>query len=76
MGLRMKKFDILSVYLKIRLLGGEGGEGGGENCLKRGSWTLCRFKGGRVDTAMHTMDTRKFCLHLDLAFALYSPAAC
>ena len=29
MGLRMKKFDILSVYLKIRLLGGEGGEGGG-----------------------------------------------
>ena len=31
MGLRMKKFDILSVYLKIRLLGGEGGgEVGGE----------------------------------------------
>ena len=47
----------------------------GENCLKRGAWTVCRFKGGGgregawqkrgggvfegVDTPMHTMDEIK-----------------
>ena len=47
MVLRMKNFNILVVHLKIQLLGG-----GLENpiymgnCLKRGAWTVCWFKGG------------------------------
>ena len=42
-----KNFDIFGVHVKIRVL--EGGfyekpiyKG---NCLKRGAWTVCRFKG-------------------------------
>ena len=49
MVLRMKNFNILGVHGKIRLLGGgpswktniEVGD-----CLKRGAWIVCRFKGG------------------------------
>ena len=46
MVLRMKNFNILEVHWKIWLLGGvqekpiEGGD-----CLKRGAWTVCQFKG-------------------------------
>ena len=45
----MKNFNILVVHLKIQLLGG-----GLENpiymgnCLKRGAWTVCWFKGGEA----------------------------
>ena len=43
----MKNFDILGVHWKIWLLGGEFTkkndiEG---DCLKKGPWTVCRFKG-------------------------------
>ena len=45
----MKNFNILGVHGKIRVLG-EGGvyekpiyKG---DCLKRGAWIVCRFKGG------------------------------
>ena len=27
----------------------------GWNCLKRGAWTVCRFKGGAKKRAMHFM---------------------
>ena len=45
----MKNFNIFGVHRKIRFLGGGGihekpismGD-----CLKRGTWTVCRFKGG------------------------------
>ena len=67
----MKNFNIFGVHRKIRFLGGGGihekpismGD-----CLKRGTWTVCRFKGGGlgkkegrmflkgVDTPMQTMD--------------------
>ena len=51
--LRMKNFNILEVHWKIQLffLGG-GGEPIHEkpiqrgDCLKRGTWTVCQFKGG------------------------------
>ena len=48
MGLRMKNFNIFGVHWKIPFLEGvsrktitEGGD-----YLKRGAWTVCRFKGG------------------------------
>ena len=49
MRLRIKFFDILGVHWKIRRLGGgefmrnQYREG---ECLKRGAWIVCRFKGG------------------------------
>ena len=47
MALRMKNFNILGVHWKIRFLGGEGfTKIGGGDCLKRGAWTVCRFKVG------------------------------
>ena len=48
MGLRMKNFNIFGVHWKIWFLGG----GLTKNlyrmgdCLKRGAWTVCRFKRG------------------------------
>ena len=49
MGLRMKNFNTMGVHCKTQFLG-EGRlqknqyiEG---NCLKRGAWTVCRFKEG------------------------------
>ena len=50
MVLRMKNFNVLGVHWKIWLLRGGGGsrrtniEGG--DCLKRGAWAVCWFKGG------------------------------
>ena len=53
MGLRMK--NILGVHWKIWLLGEGGGVGGftknqyrRRDCLKRGVWIVCIFKGGLV----------------------------
>ena len=48
MGLRMKDFNILGVHWKIQLLGGSSWktDKGGGDCLKRGAWTVCKFKGG------------------------------
>ena len=78
MVLRMKNFNILGVHWKIQFL--EGGsrktniEGG--NCLKRGAWAVCQFKGelgkkeggggvfegeGGVDTPMLTMKSLLIC---------------
>ena len=68
----MKNFNILGVHGEIQVLGwGEGHEKPiyRGDCLKRGPWTVCRFKGGRlgkkegggvfeewgVDTPMDTM---------------------
>ena len=66
----MKNFNILGFHWKIQLLGGrefiKNWYRGGD-CLKRGAWTVFRFKGGAlqeregwcfwggVDTPMHTM---------------------
>ena len=68
MVLRMKNFDITAVHWKIPLLWGGGKEGSHQTSiegwlLKKGAWTICRFKGrlarwyfwGGVDTPMHTM---------------------
>ena len=64
MGLRMKNFNILGIHCNIWLLGGGGvheNQYRGEDCLKRGAWTVCRFKGGLgkkeggLDTPVHTM---------------------
>ena len=52
MGLTMKNFNIFGVHWKIWVLGGVGGGGltknqyRGGNCLRRGAWTVYRFKGG------------------------------
>ena len=49
MGLKMESFNIIWVHWKIDFLGGSGGHKKiryRENCLKRGAWTVCRFKGG------------------------------
>ena len=50
MRLRMKNFYVLGVHWKIQLLGGDSQknniEGRLGDCLKRGAWTVCRFKGG------------------------------
>ena len=64
----MKNFNIIGVHWKIRFFGGVHKKTiyGGENCLKRGPWTIYRFKGDLakrggdvfdegVDTPMHTM---------------------
>ena len=51
MRLRMKNFN-MGIHWKIRFLRGRGGgvftenQYIGENCLKRGAWSVCRFKGG------------------------------
>ena len=48
MGLTMKNFYIIGVYWKIIFLRGfhEKPLYIRENCLKRGAWRVCRFKGG------------------------------
>ena len=48
MVLRMENFNILGVHWKIGLLGGRSQKNNiaGRDCLKRGAWTVCRFKGG------------------------------
>ena len=51
MGWKMKNFNILGVHGEIQVLGG--GEGHEKpiyrgDCLKRGPWTVCRFKGGEA----------------------------
>ena len=56
MGFRMKNFNFMGVHWKICFFGGGGVGGGGvtknqyigENCLKWGVWTVCRFKGRLV----------------------------
>ena len=70
MWLRMKNCNIFGVHWKVQFL-----EGAHEkpiqrkDCLKRGAWTVCRFKAGlgkkeesgvfkggwRVDTSMHNV---------------------
>ena len=49
----MENFNILWIHWKIHFLGVGGGGGNkkkeyiyGGNCLKRGAWTVCRFKRG------------------------------
>ena len=45
----MKNFDIFGVHGKVRFLGGGGvtkNQCIGGDCLKRGAWIVCRFKGG------------------------------
>ena len=48
MVLRMKNFNILGVHWKIRLLRGGPWKTNIEegDCLKRGAWRICWFKGG------------------------------
>ena len=65
MGVKDKKFNIMGVHWRIQFLGGVHKYMG--NCLKRGAWTVCRFKRGLgkkkgvvfvcegVDTPMHTI---------------------
>ena len=46
MVLRMKNFNIFGIHSKIRLLGGDLQKTNIEgDCLKRGSWIVCRFEG-------------------------------
>ena len=42
-GLKMKNFEIIQVDWKG---GHKKKQYIGRNCLKRGTWTVCRFKGG------------------------------
>ena len=49
MVLRMENFNILGVHWKIQLFVGGGGHEKPiyrRDCLKRGAWTVCWFKGG------------------------------
>ena len=47
MGLRMKSVNIMGVYWKIWFLGkGQENPIYRGNCLKRGVWTVCKFKRG------------------------------
>ena len=51
MSLKRENFIIMWAHWKIHFLGkGEGGSQKkqyvGDNCLRRGAWTVCRFKGG------------------------------
>ena len=80
MRLRMKSLNVFGVHWKTQLLVGVGGgftknQCRGGDCLKRGLWTVCKFKGGgtwqereegcfwgTVDTPMHNMSQLK--LHL------------
>ena len=69
MVLSMKNFNILGVHWKIQLLGEfEKNQYREGDCLKRGAWTVCWFKGvlarksgwcfwggGGGDNPMHTM---------------------
>ena len=48
-GLRIKNLNITGVHQKIQFLGRGGvtkNQYIGGNCLKRGTWTVCRFNGG------------------------------
>ena len=63
MSLKRENFIIMWAHWKIHFL--RKGEGGGhkkkqyvgDNCLRRGAWTVCRFKGGGTwqKRAMHFM---------------------
>ena len=48
---KMKNSNILGVHSKIQLLGGKFTKNQYRrgDCLKRGAWTVWRFKGGRED---------------------------
>ena len=43
----MKNFNIMGVHSKIQGSSQKKKQYVGENCLKRGPWTICRFRGGR-----------------------------
>ena len=64
MGLRMEKFNIMGILWRKRFLAGfMRNQYIGENCFKRQSWAVCRFKGnlaknregeGGVDNSIHS----------------------
>ena len=58
--LTMKNFNIIGVHWKIQFLGGGGGvmknQYRGGSYLKRGAWTICRFKGAWQEREVGVFD--------------------